>query len=125
MAGKLTLISIEKEGFVRIASEGDLTSADIHQGHTLGKNLLEPLLGSNWATQRVLLDLGKTQYLDSAAIGWLIGSNKQFKSKGGALVVHSIDPRIRQMLGLLKVGQVVSLAADEAEARTLLSKASA
>ncbi len=115
---KLTLVSIEREGFVRVACEGDVTSADAPAD---GKNRFEPLLGVNWPTHRVVLDMGKTNYIDSSAIGWLIASQREFKARGGMLVLHSVAPRIRQMLDILKLGQLVPIVDDEAAARALLT----
>lgn len=115
---KLSLVSIEKEGLVRIAAEGRATYEDFP---TSGRNPLETLLGTNWATNRVLLDMSDASYIDSSAIGWLISANKELKSKGGRLAVHSIPPNIKQIFDLLKIGKAVSLAEDEAAAKSLLS----
>jgi anti-anti-sigma factor len=113
---KLTLLSIEKDGIVRVATDGNITTADFEAG---AKNPLEALLGETWFNTRVLLSMEKTDYIDSSAIGWLIGSQKHFKDGGGALVVHSVQPSVKQILELLKIGRVVPLAKDEAEARSL------
>ena len=66
---KLSLLSIDPGGFIRLANEGNITSADFTAD---GKNPFEALIGANWSTHRVLLDLDKTAFIDSAAIGWLI-----------------------------------------------------
>ena len=110
----LTLVSIDKDGCIRVASAGTLTAAG---AHPLGKNPLETLLGVTWGTNRVLLDLSKTDFIDSAAIGWLISCVKETRIRGGRFAVHSVSPRVRQMLNLLKVGQLVPLLADETAAR--------
>ena len=115
---KLTLLSIEKDGTIRVATDGNITTADFEAG---AKNPLENLLGKPGST-RVLLNMEKTDYIDSSAIGWLIGSHKHFKDGGGALVAHSVQPSVRQILELLKIGRVVPLAKDEAEARSLAAQ---
>jgi anti-anti-sigma factor len=111
---KLSLVSIEKNGVVRVAAEGNITTQDFSASD---KNPLEKLLGVTWFTNKVMLDLDRTDYIDSSAIGWLIGSQRAFKDGGGKFVVHSIQPAVRQILDLLKIGKVVPLVADEPEAR--------
>ena len=114
---KLSLVSIEKNGVVRVAAEGNITTQDFQSPDN--KNPLEKLLGVTWFTNKVLLDLDRTDYIDSSAIGWLIGSQRAFKERGGVLIVHSIQPAVRQILDVLKIGRVVPLVADETEARAL------
>jgi anti-sigma B factor antagonist len=116
---KLKLVSIEKDGVVRVAADGNITTADFHGGNA--HNPLETVLGATWFTNRVLLDLGQTDYIDSSAIGWLIGSHKAFKQGGGGLVVHSVQPSVKQILDLLKIERVVRICADEAQARSALA----
>jgi anti-anti-sigma regulatory factor len=100
------LMSIEKQGIVHVASEGNLTSANLD---LTAKNPLETLLGETWNTNRVLLNLSKTAYLDSCAVGWMIGTNRSFRDGGGKL------------LDVLKVGKAVSMVDGEDAARTALA----
>jgi anti-anti-sigma factor len=118
-AFKLNLVSIDKDGIIRVAVDGPIT----YEGVLSEKNPMASLLGENWFTNRVILDLAKTHFIDSAAIGWLISTHKEFKNKGGALVVHSIRPPVRQVLDLLKVGKVMGLAENEAVAREMAQRA--
>lgn len=111
---KLQLDSIEKDGVVKIATQGNITSADID---ATGPNPMEPILGKNWHQSRVLLDMSNTQYIDSSAIGWLIGTSKQLKDGGGTLVIYGVQPAVRQVLDLLKVGRIVPIVEDEAAAK--------
>ncbi|HEY8665936.1 MAG TPA: STAS domain-containing protein [Tepidisphaeraceae bacterium] len=114
----LKLISIESNGVIRIASEGNITAADF-RGEA--PNPMEGVIGSTWANNRVLLDFEKTDYIDSSGVGWLISTNGDFKRQGGKLIVHSIRPQVRQLLDLLKVGKVVSLVENEAAATALVN----
>jgi len=108
---KISLVSIEKEGLIRVATDGNITSNDFHAD---GKNPLEQVMGLTWSTNKVLLDMDKTNYIDSTAIGWLISCHKEFKNKGGVFVVHSVQPAVRQVLDLLKIGKVVPIVENEA-----------
>jgi len=119
---KLNLLSFEKEGYIKLAAEGNITTADFSSD---GKNPLEGVLGANWSKHRVLLDLKHTTYVDSSAVGWLINCHKGFKSGGGMMVVHSIPTKVEQVFSLLKIGKVLPLAADEAAARVLINGATA
>jgi anti-anti-sigma factor len=114
----LSLVAIEKEGLVKLASAGQITAANFDPS---GKNPLERILGQGWSSFRVMIDMRETTYIDSSAIGWLISSNKQFKVGGGALVIHDVPPLVRQMLDLLHVGKVVPIANSAQAARELLS----
>ena len=118
---KLQLLSIEKDGLVKIATQGNITSADIDAA---GPNPMQQILGVNWHQSRVLLDMTDTQYIDSSAIGWMIGTSKQLKDGGGTLTVYGVQPAVRQVLDLLKVGRVVSIVEDE-EAAVAVAKGAA
>ncbi len=115
------LVSIEKQGIVHVATEGNLTSANLDLSSV--KNPMETLLGATWNTHRVLLNFEKTAYLDSSAIGWLIGTNRAFREAGGKLVVCSLQPAVKQLMDVLKVGRAVSLADGEEAARAALAEA--
>ena len=115
---KLSLVSIERDGVIRVASEGNITSADFQAD---GPNPLHALLGQTWSSNRVLLNFDRTNYIDSTAIGWLISCHKEFRANGGTLVVHSVQPQVRQVLDLLKIGKVVPLAENEAAARAMVA----
>jgi anti-anti-sigma factor len=114
----LGLESIDRDGCIRVASRGNITASEISLGV---KNPLEALLGGNWAANRVILNLSKTDFLDSTAIAWLIATSKQFRAAGGKLAIHSIVPRARQMLDLLKISKIVPIVVDEAAARELIN----
>lgn len=81
---------------------------------------MEGVLGPAWSTFRVILDFSPVSYVDSSAIGWLIGTQKTFREKGGAFAVYGIQPAVRQIFDLLKVGRVVPLCENENAAREAL-----
>ncbi|MGC4034090.1 MAG: STAS domain-containing protein [Tepidisphaeraceae bacterium] len=112
---KLTLNGIEPTGIVKLLAHGPVTATELPAD---GKNPIEALLGPQWTTFRVLLDLAQVPYIDSSAIGWLIGTQKAFRDKGGSFAVYHIQPAVKQVLDLLKVGRVVPLCENEQTART-------
>jgi len=114
---KLSLVSIEKEGFVRVGVDGNLVASEID---AVGNNPMQGLLGQTWFNNRVVLDMQKCDYIDSSAIGWFMACQKTFKQNGGQLIVHSIQPAVQQVLDLLKIGKVITIVPDEAAARAML-----
>jgi anti-anti-sigma factor len=113
----IQMVSIDRDGVVRLASQGDIEIQDVQN---LEDNPFKRLLGDKWATYRVMLDLGLTRTITSAGIGWLIASQKHFKGAGGQFVVHSVQPNVKQVLDLLKVHKAVSIAPDESAGRKLI-----
>jgi anti-anti-sigma factor len=97
-----------------LACSGEVTMLDVQ-----GRDPLEPLLGPDGFGRPVLLDMGRTTYMDSAAVGWLLGLHKKFNRAGGRLILHSIPPLVDQMFQLLKLPTVLHVAGDEAAARAL------
>ena len=115
---KLTLASIEKAGYVKVNTEGEITSADLMESKE--KNPLEGVLGASWATNNVLLNLSKTPFIDSSAIGWLLETHRKMQQSGGKLVPHSAQPRVNELFELLKLRSVLDLKADEKAAHDFI-----
>jgi anti-anti-sigma factor len=115
---ELKLVSNVQEEIVRVAIDGRMTSMDFETGV---RDPLETLLGPLVYARKVLLDLKKVTFIDSAAVGWLITRKKAFQSGGGALALHSIPPNVDKVFNLLKLGSVLCLASDEADAVSKVS----
>jgi anti-anti-sigma factor len=113
------LVSIDRDGVVRLASQGDIDMQDVQSAQD---NPFKSLLGEKWATYRVLLDLSASRTITSAGIGWLIASQKHYKNSGGQFVVHSVQANVKQVLDLLKVHKAVPIALDETAARQLITE---
>jgi anti-anti-sigma factor len=110
---KLSFVS-GGDGVRRLACSGDVTMLDVH-----GADPLEALLGPDGFGRTVVLDMGQTTYIDSAAVGWLFGLHRKFNQAGGRLILHSIPPLVDQVFQLLKLPTVLHVASDEAAARAL------
>jgi anti-anti-sigma factor len=113
---KLSLLAIDNHGLIHARAEGSITS---HDFPAAGVDPLEALLGANWKAGRVVLDFSSVRYVDSSAVGWLIGAQRAFREGGGRLVLHSVQPMVRQIFDVLKVGRVVPMAEDLEAARQL------
>jgi anti-anti-sigma factor len=115
---KLSMISIEKAGYVKLLAEGDITSGDLMDAKS--RNPLESVLGASWASNNVLLSLAKTPFIDSSAIGWLLDTHNKMRQSGGKLVPHSAQPRVSDLFSLLKLATVLDLKDDEASAHEFM-----
>lgn len=118
MALKLSVITKESSGIVYAAAYGEATARDFPSPEAA---LFDQILGTSWAGHRVALDMDAVPYLDSSAIGWLIQVQKQFRESGGYLVLHSVQPHVKNILSLLKVERVVPIGRDSATAKALLT----
>jgi anti-anti-sigma factor len=114
---KLSLLSIEKDGLIRIAAQGEITSRTFQPDQG---NPLSEVMGASWASSRVLLSFENVPYIDSFAVGWLLSTNREFASNGGKLVIHSIRPSVSQIFDLLKISRVMTFAESEQAARNAL-----
>jgi STAS domain len=117
MAFKLSVISRDPSGVQFIAAYGPATAQDFPSNDPVH---FDRLLGGQWATQRVVLDMDAVPYFDSSAIGWLINIQKQFQESGGALAMHSVQPHVHNILSLLKIERMVPIGRDAAAAKKLL-----
>ncbi|HEY4328171.1 MAG TPA: STAS domain-containing protein [Phycisphaerae bacterium] len=117
MAFKLAVISKDSSGTVFAAAYGDATARDFPDANRLHFNLI---LGGDWASQHVVLDMDAVPFLDSSAIGWLIQSQKRFREGGGYLVLHSVQPHVKNILNLLKIERVVPMCRDASSALLVL-----
>jgi anti-anti-sigma factor len=90
-----------------------------------GANPLEPHLGAQGYSQIVLLNLAKSNYMDSTGVGWLIQCHARFHRAAGRLVVHSIAPMVQHCFRVLGLQDVLNIAADEKAALALVGAANA
>jgi anti-sigma B factor antagonist len=109
----LSLVSCA-DGVRCLACSGAVTMMTIQGDDPMGA-----LIGLDGFSRTVLLDLGKTTYIDSTAVGWLLGLHKKFKQAGGQLILHSVPPLVDQVFQLLKLPTVLHVASNETTARAL------
>ena len=68
-------------------------------------------------SRRVFFDMSAVEYIDSSGVSWLLICHKRFREAGGKLVLHSINPMVKQVLGVLKLERVLHLADTAEKAR--------
>jgi anti-sigma B factor antagonist len=73
-------------------------------------------------SRRVFFDLSGTEYIDSSGVSWLLLANRRFRQAGGKLVIHSINPLVKQVLAVLRLDRVLHLAENADKARAELNE---
>jgi anti-anti-sigma factor len=114
---KMKIASIEPT-VVRIAIEGDAHCP----GPDDQSRGLADLLGEGWNAKRVLIDFSGVRMAGSAAIGWLLCLQRQFKQGGGTLALHSMRPEVGRSFKLLKVDSILNIFPEEHAALAALEK---
>jgi anti-anti-sigma factor len=118
---RVTMISDEKalvsnvDEIVRLACEGQIVVEDFDPTREPIRNLLGPLIFS----RIVLLSLEKTTYISSSGVSWLLICHKHFSQAKGRFILHSGPPVVAQVLDMLRMSMILTLARDEAEAIAL------
>lgn len=103
---------------VRLAARGRLTQSELaRRPDPMGE-----LLGPGGYGRSALLSLSQAEYIDSAAIGWLLSCNKRFREQGGRLVLHSASPTVADTLQIMRMDRVFLLAENEGAAAALLQE---
>ena len=66
--------------------------------------------------RRMAIDLSEVSFLDSTALGVLIGAVKRLRSRGGALAVVNTDASIAKTFEITGLDQIFTIVPDRAEA---------
>ena len=87
----------------------------MHKGPIADDQLrgLADLLGEGWNAKCVLIDFSGVRMAGSAAIGWLLVLQRQFKQGGGKLALHSMRPEVSRAFKLLKVDSILNIFPEE------------
>jgi anti-sigma B factor antagonist len=73
--------------------------------------------------RRVAIDLSEVSFLDSTALGVLIGAVKRLRSRGGALAVVNTDSSIAKTFKITGRDQIFTIVSSRAEALEALDDA--
>ena len=101
---------------MRLFASGEITQRDL----SADDEPIADLIGQDVYRQKVLIDLGQTNYIDSSGIGWLLRCHSRFAKQGGMMVLHSTPPVVQNVLNVLRLDVVFNLADDDAAACVLL-----
>jgi len=114
---KLTIVS-DDGAVVRLRLLGPL-----NQSVLLGlPDPISSLLGTEAYAKKVIVDMREVEFVDSSGLGWLLACNKQFRNAHGRLVIHSLPPVVLDMMKVMGLERVLSIAADEQAALAMISE---
>jgi anti-anti-sigma factor len=106
----------EENGVVKVDVEGRAAHGEIDPM----KEPVKAQLGEDVYQKKLIFNLGRTEYVDSAGISWLLVCHKRVREAGGKMVIHSVPPMIRQVFEVLRMNLVFNLADDAKAAQAML-----
>jgi anti-sigma B factor antagonist len=83
---------------------------------------ITPILESN---RRVLIDLTRVQFVDSAGLGALMACRRRLSAEGGSLTLYGLTRRVRSVFELSRMHRLFDIAETKEEALHALDPASA
>jgi anti-anti-sigma factor len=89
---------------------------DLHNSPDLRTELLD-LVGKH-APQRLVLNLAQVPYMDSSAIAVLVEALQKIRKTGGKVLLTDLQPRVKSLLEIARLGSIFVICKDEAEAMT-------
>jgi anti-sigma B factor antagonist len=72
---------------------------------------------------RLVIDLSDVSFLDSTALGVLIGAVKRLRSRGGALAIVNTEPSIAKTFEITGLDQIFTILPDREQALAALDDA--
>jgi anti-sigma B factor antagonist len=105
---------------VNVRTEGAVTLIDLNGKITIGegdvilRDAIEKVLKAG--STKVLLNLSKISYMDSAGIGELVACYKRAREKGGELKLLNPSGKVEDLLQLTKLEEIFETFRDEATA---------
>ena len=110
-------IQSQENGLVRARLEGRVSQRDV----VSDAEPLVDLLGDNAFQQHVVLDMSEVAALDSSGVNWLLICQKKMRESGGQLVIHSLSPIAKNVIKVLNLQTVFTMADDITEAVSLVN----
>lgn len=86
---------------------------DVATAGKLRQVLMEVQYGG---TRKVALDLDSVEFLDSFGLGVIVGALKRARSHGGDIVLVCSRERVRHVLAVTRLDEIVAVAASLGEA---------
>ncbi len=105
---------------VNIRSEGEVSVVDLSGKITIGegdvvlRETVETLLKEG--RSKIVLNLSRISYMDSAGIGELVACYKRSREKGGQLKLLNPSGKVYDLLQLTKLEEIFETFRDEGEA---------
>ena len=96
---------------VVVAVRGEI---DLHNSPELRGDLLDLL--ARHTPARLVLNLGEVPYIDSSAVAVLVEALQKIRKTGGRILLTSLQPRVKGLLEIARLGTIFVIVNDEAEA---------
>ncbi|HEX8916330.1 MAG TPA: STAS domain-containing protein [Humisphaera sp.] len=87
---------------------------DLHNSPELRTELLDLLLKQS--PGRLILNLELVPYMDSSAIAVLVEALQRVKRAGGKVLLTNLQPRVKSLLEIARLGSIFVICKDEVEA---------
>ncbi len=87
---------------------------DLHNSPELRTELLDLL--HKHAPKKLVLNLSQVPYMDSSAIAVLVELLQKVRKTGGKVYLTGLQPRVKGLVEIARLGSIFGIVADEAEA---------
>jgi len=108
---KLKTSTRQLEGVTIVDLSGRIT---LGEASVAVRDVIIDLMGKG--NKKILLNLGKVDYIDSSGIGVLVTGFSTVRSQGGELKLVNLSKRIRDLLHITKLYSLFDVKDDEAAA---------
>jgi anti-sigma B factor antagonist len=106
-------VTIDPPGVVVVAFEGELDATQA--------GFVRDSVGAACEQPAVVIDLASTSFVDSAALGAIIGGIRAVRSAGGAVAINCPDDTIRHLLRTTGVDRLVPVGRTRDATEVLLT----
>ena len=107
----LEVVQREMNGIYLLALDGRLVLGKESTGL---RAMIDDLLAAG--ATRIVINLERVNYVDSAGLGALIETHRKTKAKGGRLVLCNLGPKLRQALEIARLQPMFEISSTEAAA---------
>jgi anti-anti-sigma factor len=94
-----------------VAVRGEI---DLHNSPELRTEVLDLIVKNS--PKRLILNLGQVPYMDSSACAVLVEALRRVRGFGGKVYLVALQPRVKGLLEIARLGTIFTIALDEAEA---------
>ena len=109
-------VQSKEDSLVRVRAEGRISQRDV----VSEQEPMRDLLGDDAFQLCILLDMSNVEAIDSSGINWLLICQKKIREGGGHFVLHSLSPIAKNVIRVLNLQTVFSLASDSQEAQKFI-----
>ena len=74
----------------------------------------------NGGAAKAIIDLGEVPYIDSTGLAFVVELHKALQDRGGQLVLANPNPRVREVLALTRISDVIRVFDNEDAAKMAL-----